>query len=152
MREELVIDNPRCKLIPLVNGAAIDGDSPFDHLILARLKIRDDLLGNFCQVSAVNEIVRLQENRPQTRLSNWVVFQVELVESMERICVRLWMSASAYRKHFQYTHMHIERVNTKVVGSQIDTLEDLLQCEVFPIPEHHNLIGAFLHLALDESE
>jgi hypothetical protein len=31
----------------------------------------------------MNEIIRLEEDSSETRLSNWVVFKVKLVETME---------------------------------------------------------------------
>ncbi len=52
--------------------------------------------------------------------------------------------------HFPY--MHIECINTEVVGGQIYTLEDLLQREMLAIPEHDDFIRTFLHLALNESQ
>jgi hypothetical protein len=39
----------------------------------------------------MDEIICLQENGPEPRLADWVVLQIELVEAVERISVRLVM-------------------------------------------------------------
>jgi hypothetical protein len=80
---EFVVDNPCGELVPFVNGLAVDGDSPFYHLVLARLKIRYDLLGDLRKISTVDEVVSLQEDGSEPRFSNGVVLEIELVESVE---------------------------------------------------------------------
>jgi len=34
-RKELIIDDPRSKLIPFIDVSAVDGDAPLDELVLA---------------------------------------------------------------------------------------------------------------------
>ena len=48
--------------------------------------------------------------------------------------------------------MHIERVDTEVVGGQVDALEDLSKRQALAISEQNLLIRALLHLALDKSQ
>lgn len=62
-REQLVVHNPGSELVPLLQIAAINGDSPFYKLVLAGFEIRNDFFGNLCEVATVDEIVRLKENR-----------------------------------------------------------------------------------------
>ena len=78
------------------------------------------------QVPAVNVVVRLQEDLTQTRLANGVVLQVELVETVERILVR----------------MHIKRVDREIVGRQVQRLEHLLQSQFLAISEDDNVLDA----------
>lgn len=89
VREQLVVDNPCCEFIPLVECSSVNRDSPFNHLVLARLEIRDDFFGDLSKIPAVDEVIGLQEDCPQPRLSNGIVFQVELVKAVEGICVSL---------------------------------------------------------------
>ena len=44
-------------------------------------------LSQFCQIPAANMVVCLQEDFPQTRLSDRVIFEVELVKPVEGILV-----------------------------------------------------------------
>lgn len=48
--------------------------------------------------------------------------------------------------------MHIESVDTKVICSQVDTLENFLQCKVLPVSEYNYLIWELFHLALDKAQ
>ena len=72
-RVQFVVDHPSGESIPLIQAAAVDTDPPFDHLILAAFQIRDDFFCDLGKVSAVYEVVRLQENGPQSALAHWVV-------------------------------------------------------------------------------
>ena len=71
-------------------------------------------------------VIRLQENLPQPRLADGVVLQVELVETVERILVR----------------MHIKRVDREIVGRQVQRLEHLLQSQFLAISEDDNVLDA----------
>jgi hypothetical protein len=42
-------------------------------------------LGEFSKISPSNEIIRLQENSPQTRFSNRIIFEIKLVETMKTV-------------------------------------------------------------------
>jgi hypothetical protein len=83
VREKLIVHNPSCKLVPFIDRPAIDGDAPLNHLVLAGFEIGDNLLGNLSEVTSVDEVVRLEEDRTETRFTDWVILQVELVETME---------------------------------------------------------------------
>ena len=52
-------------------------------MILINLSDLDDV----SEVGAIDEVVGLQEDLPQSTLTDWVVFSVELVKTMERIPV-----------------------------------------------------------------
>ena len=71
-------------------------------------------------------VIRLQENLPQPRLADGVVLQVELVETVERILVR----------------MHIKGVDREVVGRQVQRLEHLLQSQFLAISEDDDVLDA----------
>lgn len=50
-------------------------------------------LRNIGEISSFDIIVCLQKDRPQTRLSNRIVFQVKFIKPMERVGVRLKLSS-----------------------------------------------------------
>lgn len=152
MREQLVVNDPSCKLIPLIDCSAVNRDTPFGHLVLARLEIRNDFLGYLGQVSAIDKVVGLEENGSQSGFSNWVVLEIELVKSMERIRVSLEVSAAQINFRHLTTHMHIKRIDTQIISRQVDRLKDFLQSKMFAISEHDDLIWALLHLTLDEAQ
>ncbi|KAI7001276.1 AMP deaminase [Hortaea werneckii] len=106
-RKELVVDYPGCKLVPLVKRTTVDGDAPLDHLVLAAFQVGHDFLGDFSQVTAVNEIVSLEENRSQSTFSNRIVLQIKLVETVEAVCVCV----------------HVQSVDAQVVSSKLDAFE-----------------------------
>ena len=82
-REELVVDNPGCELVPFLQGTAVDRNPPFYHLVFAGFQIRDHLLGDLSQVTTLDVIIGFEEDFTQSRFSNRVVFQIEFVESVE---------------------------------------------------------------------
>ena len=45
--------------------------------------------GNICEVSSLNLVIGLHENLAETRLTDGVILQVELVKTMEGILVGL---------------------------------------------------------------
>ena len=61
-RKEFVVHDPGGKLIPFLEFATVDRYTPFYHLVFAGLQVRDNLFGDFCEVSAVDKVVRLQKN------------------------------------------------------------------------------------------
>lgn len=69
-------------------------------------------------------VVRLQEDLPQSRFANWVVFQVELVKPMERVLVRV----------------HIKGVNGKVVSGEVERLEHLFQRKLFAVSMDNHIL------------
>lgn len=60
--KQLVVDDPSGKLVPLVYCASIYRDTPFGHLVFARLEIRDHFFSDLGEVSAIDEVVRLEED------------------------------------------------------------------------------------------
>jgi hypothetical protein len=117
VREQLIIHDPRCELVPLIDSFTIDGNTPLDHLVLAGFEIRDDLFRDLGEISPVNKVVRLEEDGSQSRFTNRVVFKIELVESMERVDVGLDISVF-YNTQFwenRNTNMHIERIDTEII-------------------------------------
>lgn len=53
--------------------------------MFAGLQVGDDLLSDFREVAAFNEVVRFQEDGAQARFPNGVVLEIELIKTMERI-------------------------------------------------------------------
>lgn len=45
--------------------------------------------GQLGQIPPLYEVIRLQKDLPQPRLANRVIFQVKLVEALERVLVRV---------------------------------------------------------------
>jgi hypothetical protein len=86
---QFVVNYPSRKLVPFFKVTTIDRDSPFDHLIFACFEIRDDLFSKLREIATMNEIVCLEEDGSQARLSYWIVFEIELVETMKTVGVGL---------------------------------------------------------------
>lgn len=88
--KELVIHDPRCKLIPFIYRLAVDRYAPLHHLIFAGLQVGDHFFGNLSQVASMDEIVRLKKDCSEARLADRVVLEIEFVEAMERVGMRLF--------------------------------------------------------------
>jgi hypothetical protein len=85
-------------------------------LILACLEIRYNLLGDFSQITAPDEVVRFEEDGSQTRFSDRVVLQIELVEAMKRIRVSLLLLEMHLKcSVIVIAYVHIECIDTQVV-------------------------------------
>ena len=69
-------------------------------------------------------IIRLQEDLAQPRLADRVVLQVELVEAVERVLVRV----------------HVERVDREVVRGQVQRLEHLFQRQLLAVAVDHDVL------------
>src|SRR5262245_55119756 len=80
----------------------------------------------FRQVAALDQVVGLEKDLAQPRLADRVVLEVELVEPMERVLVRV----------------HVERVDAEVVGRQAQRLKHLAQREVFPVAKDDHVLAA----------
>jgi len=74
-------------------------------------------LGQFSQVFALNVIVGLEKDFPQSALAYRIVLEVEFVESMKRVLVG----------------MHVERIDGEVVGRQIQTLKHLSEGQMLVV-------------------
>lgn len=42
-------------------------------------------LCKLCKITALDIVVRLEENLTQPRFANWIIFQVEFIETMEGV-------------------------------------------------------------------
>lgn len=87
--KEFVVHDPGSELVPFIERSAIDGDAPLNHLVLARLKIRDDFLGDLGKIPTLDKVVRLEKDGSQTRFPYRVVLEIEFIETMKGICVSL---------------------------------------------------------------
>ena len=83
-------------------------------------------LGKLGEVSALDVIVRLEEDLTEARFADRVVLKVELVESVEGVLVRV----------------HVERVHGEVVRGEVQRLEHLLKRQLRTIPEDHHILRA----------
>ena len=93
-------------------------------------------LQNLCEKFPSNEVVRLEKDVAQRTLSQRIVLRVELVETMERIVMR----------------MHIKRVDRQIVRSQVERLEDLGERQGCAITKNNHVIWRPLHFGLDKTE
>ena len=76
------------------------------------------------QVSALDQVVRFQEDFPQTRFSNWVILQIEFVETVEGVLVG----------------MHIQCIDRKVIGGKLERFEHLGKRKIFLVTEDNNIL------------
>ena len=76
------------------------------------------------QIAPLYIIVRLHEDLAQARLADGVVLEVELVEAVKRVRVRV----------------HVERVDREVVRGQLQRLEHLLQRQRRAVTENHDVL------------
>ena len=88
-REQLVVAHPRRQFRPLVALPAVNGHAILSELVLVGFQVVDHLLGQLGQVTAVDEVVVLEENFPKSGLADGVVLAVELIEAIEDSRVRL---------------------------------------------------------------
>ena len=58
-------------------------------LVFGCFEILENLLGKLGEVFAFDQVVGFEKDFPQTGFADGIVFEVELVESVERIFVRL---------------------------------------------------------------
>lgn len=109
VREQSVFDDPFRELVPFRLAATIDTDSILCHLVFALLKIVDYLLGDLGEITTFDVIVALEEDLPQSRLSERVVLEIEFVEAMERVLMGV----------------HVERIDGEIVSREIERFKDL---------------------------
>ena len=83
MRYQLVVDHPSRQLAPLIDGSAIDRDSPFHKLVFAGFEVRNDFLGQFCQITTFDIVVGLQKDLTKSRLPNRIILEVKLIEAVK---------------------------------------------------------------------
>jgi hypothetical protein len=114
-------------------------------------------------------VIRLQEYFSQSRLSDRVIFEVEFVKSALRSIYnaldrgrRKWnqrtrgkrIKAGKRRNALEYipletvtVRMHIQRINAQIVTRQLETLEDLAECQFVAVSEDYYI----LHKAKEKS-
>jgi hypothetical protein len=124
MSEHFMVHDPLRQLVPVVHGPAVDRKPPLAVLVFALLKVVHDLMRQLGKVPAVDEVVRLQEDLAESALADRIVFEVELIEPVETVLMR----------------MHVERVDGEVVRGQVQRLEDLLESELFAVAEDDDIL------------
>lgn len=50
------------------------------------------------------------------------------------------------------THMHIHRINTKLISTKPKTLKDLIERKLLAVSEADDLVWGMLHFGFDEAE
>mmetsp|Transcript_20800 Transcript_20800/g.79762 ORF Transcript_20800/g.79762 Transcript_20800/m.79762 type:complete len:223 (-) Transcript_20800:907-1575(-) len=88
-REELVVQEPAGQLVPLARRAAVDAYAVLCQLVLESLELVEDLARELGEVLAVDVVVRLEEDLSEPALAAGVVLEVELVEAVEGVVVRV---------------------------------------------------------------
>lgn len=84
-------------------------------------------------------------------LSN--LWKESLCAWVERVGLELWEYRFRHPRVLAgETYMHVKGVYAQIIRGQVDALEDLGESEMAIIPEQDDLVGALLHLALDEPQ
>ena len=119
---ELYEDNATCLVLALLQIS----HHLYDHEseTIQRPSRRPHTAGELCEVLPLDVVIRFEKDLTQARLSDWVVFEVELVEPMEGVLMRV----------------HIQGVDRKIVRFQVQRLEDLRERKMLPITEDHNVL------------
>lgn len=81
-------------------------------------------LNDLCKVFAIEIIICLQEHLTQSRLSDWIIFGIELVETMESIPIlqdTKWLLFFAWQNRkqvggFATYCMHIKHIHSQIVS------------------------------------
>jgi hypothetical protein len=97
-------------------------------LLISQIDDNTHTLGEFCEISAADEIICFQKDGSQPGFSDRIVFQVEFVESMEGIVMS----------------MHIQRIDRQIVGGQMQRFKYLTKGQMFSISKNND----FLNLAI----
>jgi hypothetical protein len=135
VRDELVVHDPLGELVPLVGLAAVDGHTPLRVLVLGLLEVGDELGRELGEVLALEEVVGLEEDLPQTRRPGGVVAVVEAVEAVELL-----------------VRVHVERVDAQVIRGEVERVKHLAQRQVLAVAVDDNLVGTAAQLALDKAQ
>ena len=86
---DVVGHGPGGQLVPLVERAAIHGESELEVDILALIQLSKHLLYDVGKVFSVDKVVCFHEDLSQPGLANWVVFSIKLVKSVKCVSVLL---------------------------------------------------------------
>ena len=134
--EQAVVNDPARELVPLVGVPAIHRHAVLTHLVFALLEIANHLARDLGEVAPLDVVVRLEEDFAQLGLANRVVLEVEAVEAVERVLVR----------------MHAQRVDAQVVRSQLERVKHVLQRHGRSTAAQHHVVGVPLDFRLDEAQ
>lgn len=81
------------------------------------------------EIFSIQKVVRFQENLSQATLSNWIIFRIKLIESVESVAIGV----------------NVKHINRQVITAEIHALEHLSQCHLLASPINgHNFIGIIL--------
>jgi len=125
------------------NAPAVDRQAPLGHLILALFQVGNELwssalpqgpalaealarrltLSQLSEIFPLEQVVRLEEDFSETGRPSWVVPIIEPIET-----VKLLM------------RVHVQRVDGKIVCSQVERLEHLLEGQVLAVTVNDNLL------------
>mmetsp|Transcript_13764 Transcript_13764/g.38842 ORF Transcript_13764/g.38842 Transcript_13764/m.38842 type:complete len:802 (-) Transcript_13764:162-2567(-) len=136
---ELVVVPPGGQLGPLRLGFAVDAQPVLGHLVLGRRQVVKDFLGDSRQELALDVVVRLQKDLPQSGFPRWIELLVELVKPVKGGVLRVM-------------RVHVENVDVEVVRRKPKRLEDLLQGQHLAVPHDHGLVPLLPHPLLDEAQ
>ena len=81
-------------------------------------------LRQLSEVAPVDVVVRLEEDLAQPRLPERIVLQVELVEPVERVLVRV----------------HVEGIDRELVRGQVQRLEHLFERQFLSVTEDDHVL------------
>ena len=83
-------------------------------------------LGDLGEITTFDVIVALEEDLPQSRLSERVVLEIEFVEAMERVLMGLSELMSRRQdSRERWTNVHVERIDGEIVSREIERFKDL---------------------------
>lgn len=152
---DVVGHGPGGELVPLVKRAAVNGEPQLEVDILGVIQLNKHLLHNVGKVFSVDKVVCLHKDLSQSRLTNWVVFCIELVKSVKCVSVLLKrkydetkycdMNEMSYR-------VTIQHVDGEVIRGEIHGLEDLVEGHDLVVDLAHSHLGVRLDALFDEPE
>lgn len=58
----------------------------------------EELLGDFSQETSLDVIIGLEEDLSKSRLTEWIILQVESIEALERVAICLHISSDVDAK------------------------------------------------------
>lgn len=82
-----MLKSPFGELLPLITRLAVNGQTQFSILVLRLLEIARDFFDDVREILSVQVVVGLKKDFPQSRLADWVVLGIKLVEAMKRVAI-----------------------------------------------------------------
>mmetsp|Transcript_3376 Transcript_3376/g.13067 ORF Transcript_3376/g.13067 Transcript_3376/m.13067 type:complete len:217 (-) Transcript_3376:1447-2097(-) len=134
--EDVVIQHPSREIVPFAGFTPIDGDAILGHGVFVRLQVRAYLLRELGEEPTTNQVVLLDENFSQARLSHGVVLEIEPIEAMKRILVRV----------------HVQCIDVEFVCRHSDRFEHLSKVQKLAVPINHKFVRLSFKLGLDEAQ